>query len=338
MTSETLSNRKVFSVRNALSQISVSRFLSIVITLGLMLFLLANIDWDSLGGMLARVSVFSLGAAFLSYFLLNFFRALRFRVLLSQPLPINMLLPITLYHNFLVRVLPFKLGELSYIFLMAARMNVRVEAGVSSLIGARLLELLVIVVVAAVGLLTSSELMVILGNSLLVLILASFFVCLVVLYFSGMLTRWGTGVLMRIVEALLHRRPGFADKLEDRLLRLASELDSLRRPRLFLGAFFFSIFTYSCSFATNYVLLQAVGLQVDMSVFIAIISIGMFASAFPFSISGFGVIELSWAFGLVTLAGYDMGAAGSIGLLLHGFQVIAASLYGLLGYLLMRWK
>jgi hypothetical protein len=62
----------------------------------------------------------------------------------------------------------------------------------------------------------------------------------------------------------------------------------------------------------------------------------MFATAFPFSLSGFGAVELSFAFGLVNLAGYSAGDATSIGLMLNGMQLIFAALSGLLGYLLMQ--
>ena len=87
---------------------------------------------------------------------------------------------------------------------------------------------------------------------------------------------------------------------------------------------------------TNYVLLRALGVQVELSAMIAIISIGMFASAFPLNVSGFGVVEVAWRVGLTQFAGWNESDATATGFLLHGFQLFAAALYGLAGYLLIH--
>ena len=78
------------------------------------------------------------------------------------------------------------------------------------------------------------------------------------------------------------------------------------------------------------------GIQVDLSGMIAIVSIGMFASAFPLNVSGFGVVEVAWRFGLIQFAGWNESDATATGFLLHGFQLFAAALYGLVGYLLIH--
>jgi uncharacterized membrane protein YbhN (UPF0104 family) len=113
-------------------------------------------------------------------------------------------------------------------------------------------------------------------------------------------------------------------------------MDRIRQPRLFLTALFTTCFTYTSSFLTNYVLLRALGVEVHLPVFIAIISLGMFASAFPFTVSGFGVVEAAWRVGLMQFAGMPDADATAAGFLLHGFQIFAAALYGLLGYLLIH--
>lgn len=113
-------------------------------------------------------------------------------------------------------------------------------------------------------------------------------------------------------------------------------MDRIRQPRLFLSALFISCFTYSSSFLTNYILLRAIGIEVDFSSIVAIISVGMFASAFPLNVSGFGVVELSWRFGLVQFAGWLEADATAAGFLLHFFQLFAAALWGLVGYLLIQ--
>ena len=313
------------------------RGLSILITVVLLFFLIRNIKWSDFSDLIGRISILSLLGAFLSYLMLNVFRAIRFRILLDKgDTPLRILIPITLYHNFLVRLLPFKLGEISYIVLLRSRLNYSMEEGVSSLFGARILELLIIVVVFAMGILLSGEQFATQRDKLMVIVAVVFIGSVFGLYFAGTLIRIILTVFNNIWKRMTSRKIAIIGAIESKLQEVAVEFDRIRNPRLFISALFISTFTYTTSFLTNYILLRAVGLEVEIPVVITIISIGMFASAFPFSVSGFGVIELSWMVGLTQFAGYAESEATSIGFMLHGFQVIAASVYGLVGYILIH--
>ena len=315
----------------------IVRIASVIVTVALLAALVGEVEWAKFDQLLGRVALGSWLGALLAYLALNLFRALRFRVLLDKDdTPWRLLVPITLYHNFLVRALPFKLGELSYIALLRSRLNYSMEEGLSSLFGARILELLIIILVFASGVLTSAEALAQQRESLLLIIVATFFVCVLGLYFGGALIRGSAGLLLPGFRRLLRGKATLLEALESRWLQLADELDRVRQPRLFLSALLISCFTYSSSFLTNYVLLRALGIQVDFPAMIAIISIGMFASAFPLNVSGFGVVEVAWRFGLIQFAGWNESDATATGFLLHGFQLFAAALYGLAGYLLIH--
>ena len=312
------------------------RGLSIIVTVGLLVALLENIDMKEMSDLVTRVSALSLFGALLAYLLLNIFRAIRFRTLLDKAdTPLRILIPITLYHNFLVRLLPFKLGEFSYIMLLRSRLNYSMEEGVSSLVSARLLELLIIVVVFAMGILTSGEQFASQRDGLLLLVIVVFIGSVAGLYFAGTLIRASLGVFNTILSRITSRKISIIESLESKLYEMAIEFDRIRHPQLFISALFISCFTYGTSFLTNYILLVAVGVDVEFPAMISIISVGMFASAFPFSVSGFGVVEVSWLFSLTQFAGLPDTEATAIGFLLHGFQILASSLFGLIGYALI---
>ena len=314
------------------------RGISILVTVVLLIFLAQNVEWTDFATLIGRISILSLLGALFSYLMLNVFRAIRFRTLLDREnTPLRLLIPITLYHNFLVRLLPFKLGEISYVVLLRSRLNYSMEEGVSSLFGARIMELLIIVVVFAVGILLSGEQFEAQRSSLMLVVITVFVGSLLGLYFAGSLIRLELNVFNQTIKRLFTQLPAFIEAIELKLAEMAVEFDRIRHPRLFLSAMFISAFTYTSSFMTNYILLRAIGLEAELPVVITIISIGMFGSAFPFSVSGFGVVELSWLFGLTQFAGYAESEATSIGFMLHGFQVIAASLYGLVGYLIIHF-
>ena len=313
------------------------RVVSIIVTVALLAALVGEVEWAEFDQLLGRVALSSWLGALLAYLGLNLFRALRFRVLLDKDdTPWRLLVPITLYHNFLVRALPFKLGELSYIALLRSRLNYSMEEGLSSLFGARVLELLIIILVFASGVLTSAEALAQQRDGLMLIIVATFFICISGLYFGGGLLRASASLLLPGIRRLFGGKRLLIDALESGWLQLADELDRIRQPRLFLSALMISCFTYSSSFLTNYVLLRALGIQLDLPGMIAIISIGMFASAFPLNVSGFGVVEVAWRFGLIQFAGWNESDATATGFLLHGFQLFAAALYGLAGYLLIH--
>ena len=313
------------------------RAISIAITVGLLADLVGRVNWAEFGQLLGRITTTSWLGALLAYLMLNLFRALRFRILLDKrDSPWRILVPITLYHNFLVRALPFKLGELSYIVLLRSRLNYSMEEGVSSLFGARVLELVIIVMVFASSIPASAEQLAEQRDELTLVIALTFVVSVIGLYFGGALIRAFQKAAQPILFLAERRRPGIALGANKRIGQLADELDRIRQPRLFLTALFTTCFTYTSSFLTNYILLRALGVDLDLPVFIAIISLGMFASAFPFTVSGFGAVELAWRFGLMQFADMPDADATAAGFLLHGFQIFAAAVYGLLGYLLIH--
>ena len=307
------------------------RIISTILALALIGFMLSLIQWQDFVDVLGRLSLQSMMAAFVVYVLLNLFRSFRFVALLNRDdVPVLRVFPIALYHNFLVRLLPFKLGEFAYIVLMRNRMNVSVEEGVSSLFGSRLLELLMIILVGAVSLLLSGE--IIPNQGLLVIILV--IGCIV----GGVVGFYYVGTMIRIFNRIIASFDSVSliATLIEKLEGLALEFDRIRNPQIFARALFWSCFTYASSFAVNWILLVAVGINVDPVTLIILVSLGMFATAFPFNISGFGAVELSWTFGLTTFLALSRSEATSIGLMLNGFQLLCAAVSGGIGYLVIQ--
>jgi glycosyltransferase 2 family protein len=322
MAAETIVQEKSLNPRKLLW-----RGISLLIAFGLIGLMLSLIDWSAFWDVLSRLSPTSLIAVFLVYMLLNFFRSLRYTALLDRDdTPLCIVYPIALYHNFLVRLLPFKLGEFAYIVLMRNRLNIPVKEGVSSLLGSRLLELLIVILVFAVSLLLSGGMMANQQTLAVVLGVGSIIGGVVSFYYMGLIIRAVTAMMHRLIN--LKPVQSLADKLDS----LAAEFDRIRHPRIFTTALVWSFFTYACSFSVNAILLWAVGLDVSPTTWIVLVSLGMFATGVPFNISGFGAVELSWTFGLTTYAGYSTGEAASIGLMLNGYQLICAALSGLIGY------
>ncbi len=313
------------------------RLLSVLITIALLYFVVNELQGADLAALIRRIPIWSWIGALLVYLTLNLLRALRFRVLLDKrESPMRLLIPITLYHNGLVRVVPFKLGEISYVILLKTRLNYTMQEGLGSLFGARVLELLIIVLVFAFGIFMSGEQFAAQRDTLVAGVLSVFLASVISLYYAGSLLRLALSAAQRMPVLRTKNPSSFFVTAQAKLTDLAAEFDRIRQPRLFFSAMFISCFTYTSSFLTNYILLRAVGLEAELPIVITVISLGMFGSAFPFTLSGFGIVETAWWTGLTRFAGYAGHEAAAIGIILHGFQIVAAVVYGLAGYVLIR--
>jgi len=309
----------------------------LLISLGLAWYLLSKVNLDEFGRIARNVPLWSLVLAFGLYVLLNFWRALRFRVPLNHDeVSVRILFPITLYHNFLVRTLPFRTGELAYITLLRQYLRQPVSDGFSSLLGARLFELLLVIMGGLAGLLLSSIQLVEQGQLVLAFLVGGFVLCLFVIYQAGRLTRFLALLWQRTTDRTRWKRHTIISMVEQKLQVVAIQLDRMHEPRMFASMLLFSTCTYSTNAIFYMVVMKALGLDAPIGILLPIISLGMLASFFPLSFLELGVIESGFTFGMVILAGVDMGQAVPIAFFLHGFQMLCAAITGVIGYLTLQ--
>ena len=310
----------------------VWKIIGLAISLVLAVFLLTQLDLQQFAHIARSVSVVSLLMALGCYLLLNVFRLIRFQELLNiGDIPFSIFYPIVLYHNFLVRTLPFKTGELSYIVLLRQHLNQPVRAGVSSLVTSRLFELFMVIIVGGGALLLASNQLDLPPALAVVIVIGGAAALLSSLYFSGPLLRLAIQVLNQF--PVLKQRNSLLGSLTEKLTGLAESFDQVRQPRIFRNTLIISALTYSMSTCFNLVLLYAIGTNISFGVLIGIISIVMLTDALPLAtISGLGMVEGGWTFGFVAFAGMPVDQAASLGFFLHACQLLAAAGTGILGY------
>lgn len=313
------------------------RIAGIVLSVGLLAYILAQIDVTEFMAIVRGVPAQALLGAFLAYALLNYFRTLRFRTFMPPPHPtVAELTPIVLYHNLLTRVLPFKTGEISYVVLLNRHLKQPLSEGVSSLLSARLFELALVMLGGAFGVLSVASQPSTSRWLTFALLIAVLIVYMIALYYSGSLLRLLARAWARIVAPrLMSRFPTLEKRVEEKLHVFAGQFDRIHNPRLLLSACLLSTCTYSMSMLFDIILMRGLGLDAPLGVLVTIISIKMFLEAAPIAVSGFGVIEGSWTFGLVTLAGLDISTAASMAFFLHASQIVAAALLGGAGWFLL---
>jgi len=315
----------------------LNRLISPLLGLGvsgiLVIYLARQIDYPHFIRLAKNVPLWFFCGLFALFVLLNVFRALRFRVLLDRKeLPLGVLFPITLCHNFFVRTLPLMVGEFSYIALLRRHLKIPVSEGIRSLFEARLFDLQFVIVGGTFGLLT-------LGREPTGYVLAA-------LALAGGLIIWNRVLFAvlpkgigRIWTCIIRIYPwhhtALLDSIGHKLGEVSLRLDRFRYLRPLLKALTFSLCTYGINLSCHLLLLSTLNVNQRLNVLLVVISIVMIAAWFPFSLSGFGIIEGSWAGSLVMFTDIEVGAALSVGLFIHCCQVLMTALLGLLGFVLL---
>ena len=270
---------------------------------------------------------------FVLFLLLNIFRTLRFRILLDRKeLPLGVLFPITLCHNFFVRTLPLMVGEFSYIALLRRHLKIPVSEGIRSLFEARLFDLQFVIVGGTFGLLGMGGQST--GYVLTILALAGGLIPANRVLFS-VFPKGAKRIWACIVRICPWHHTAFLDSIGHKLGEVSLQLNRFRCLRPLLKVLTCSLCTYGISLSCHLLLLLTLNVNQRLSVLLVVISVVMIASWFPFSLSGFGVIEGSWAASLVMFADMEVGSALSVGLFIHCCQVLMTALLGLLGFVLL---
>ena len=320
-----------------LQKYGLNRLISPLLGLGvsgiLVIYLAGQIDYPHFLRLAKNVPLRFFFLLFTLFLLLNVFRALRFRMLLGQKkLPLGLLFPITLCHNFFVRTLPLMVGEFSYIALLRRHLKIPVSEGVRSLFEARFFDLQFVIVAGTLGLLTMGREPT--GYVLTILALAGGLIIVNRVLFT-VLPKGIESIWIYIVRIYPWHHTALLDSVGHRLGEVSLQLDRFRRLRPLLKALTFSLCTYGINVSCHLLLLSTLNVNQRLNVLLVVISIVMIAAWFPFSLSGFGVIEGSWAASLVMFADMEVGAALSVGLFIHCCQVLMTALLGLLGFVVL---
>ncbi|MBW2734247.1 MAG: flippase-like domain-containing protein [Deltaproteobacteria bacterium] len=307
--------------------------LSVVITAGIVSFLLRYVSWSDLQGLFSRANLWLLTVP-PTLVLMYFVRAWAFR-LLAPTTPLGSMWSIMAMHNFLLRVLPMRMGELSYAFLV--RHTGAVDLG-SSLIGLlliRLLDATVIVVIFAGALLFDSALYY--GDASLGLAVAAGGIALGVamvfalrpLLAAGV---WCLSVVLRLLG--LQRRPRVASGLA----KMRETVDTYARYslRFIFAQACLAALVWALNFLMVYQILRGFGIQASLPQAVLGSTAATLSSLLPVGgIGSFGALEAGWVLGF-SLVGFErnVAVASALGYSLYTFVLMG--LFAIVGAWLSR--
>ncbi|MCP4371864.1 MAG: flippase-like domain-containing protein [Deltaproteobacteria bacterium] len=296
---------KTFSLRELFTHVkpatNIAKLLSLGFGIILISWLLAQLEWKATFEILRNVPISLLFFGFLCYAASFYLRAARFKLLLPQNKQIAHLFPIVLVHYTALNIIPARLGELSYVYLLKKVNNISTGYSLASLVLARVFDQIAIsfLFLISLGFVTLpshwlKNLSLLIGGLLittcgmLLLILAYKEKCVLFLKHCIRMFGWDR---YNVVQRVIHEIEGVVAAFRESRIK--------NYPGKILGT---SLVIWISIFSLNYLLLKAFHVHLSYVEVILTSTVIILLTVLPLQIlSGFGIRETTWVFIAMTL-------------------------------------
>ena len=311
----------------------VTRLASIIIAVILVAILLTQINLGDITTALTSIDPIYIIIGFIFYLCSYIFRALRFYILLNKQISVKDLFSIVCLHNMMNNILPAKMGELSYIYLVNKIHTKSTGEGIATLMVARVFDLITVSLLFLVAAISVKNLTLTTYNALAIF---GVFLALVVLILLNLV--YFGAKFMNTARKIIPRIGIGHNKVISYLLVKGDEtvlsLEVIKSKRLIGWTWILSMLVWASLYIVNYALINAMGIKASFE------SI-MFASTFPVfttilpihALGGFGTIESGWTIGFMAI-GIPKEIAITLGFSLHILTYMYFIILGLYG----AWK
>lgn len=318
----------------------MKRFLiSLLVSLVILLILFTQISLKDLFTLLIQIDPFwaMLGAA--GYFLALLFRALRFRWLIhSKEISIDELFRISVFYHLSLMVLPSKLGELSYPYLLNRIGGISMTEGLASLIASRVYDFFIILVIFLFSSLAFENLFKV--NLLFVLLLTLLLILLILVAFFYMdrLLILISNVCGCIFKILRKEESKTALWVPKKIHEMSEDFYAIRARKTYLAVALTSIISWFMIFLMFQAFLLGFGVEISFPKVLFGSTVAVIANALPIGgIGNWGTLEVGWAAGFL-MTGLSKEQAIATGFGVHILVFITCALLGLLSWLTLKKK
>lgn len=305
--------------------------LALVLTLGVILYVLVRLDWEDVGHTFLSLNGYVLVAAFCVYLINYFFRMIRFKVLLNlEDIPILPLLGVTHLYGMYLYLMPAKFGEVTFPILLKRRLNVDIRTSTGTLIVARLFDffsialILLLVLILYWGLVPMNMQLVSVGFCIFVLILFSLFI-------------WMIRNPSRITEYLEKRNKSgtIVHKIRDFLMGVYHGTRIVEEQKKYLTLLALSLVIWLCVNGNFFLITVSLGYTFNFFQIIVVSIIMIPVTLFPLQgFANIGAHEVGWVTAF-TLFNFPYDAALNIAISSHIIHVLFVLLLGLLGIVMV---
>jgi uncharacterized protein (TIRG00374 family) len=275
--------------------------LSILITIGIIFFLLLQISIKDLYILLKTTDPFWAVLGSITYLLAILFRALRFKWLIySKGIPLSDLFRITSFYHLSLMVLPSKLGELSYPYFLNKISGMNVTEGLASLIASRVYDFFIIMMILLFVTIGFQGLFKV--NPYLPVFLITFLIGFIVFaffYMSSFLS-WFSNILGKISTWTGSRNVRFVLWVQRKMSEMAEDFYAIKARKTYFPVSLTSLASWVMIFWTFYAYMKGFGIEISFTKMIFGSTVGVIANALPISgIGNWGTLEAGWAAGFL---------------------------------------
>lgn len=313
------------------------KVVAVLITVVLLAILLSQINIADVIKTLTSINPLYLLTSFVLYTCCYFLRAVRFKILLNDESGLLDLFRIVCVHNMVNSVLPMRMGELSYVYLVKKIFKKTIGDGIATLVVARVFDFVIIASFFLLSLLFMMDAPSTLFNYAWagVIIMVAGIVVLILLLYSGR-------SFFNSIDTVFDRCHLVKWNLGKYILAKGEETVScLERIKSHGFLKFFQLVIVTCGiwlFLYLYIYLLVFGMGISTG-FLAV----LFASTFVVistllpvqGIGGFGTVEAAWTIGFL-LVGLSKADSICSGFVYHIVSIIFFSILGLYGFLSLK--
>ena len=318
----------------------MKRFLiSLLVTCILLFILFTQISLRDLFNLLIRVDPLwaTLGAA--GYFLAVLFRALRFRWLIhSKEISTEELFRISVFYHLSLMILPSKLGELSYPYLLNRMGGISMTEGLASLIASRVYDFFIILVIFSFSSLAFQNLFKVNLLFILFLTLLLILVILVIFFYMNDLLTLITRACGWFFRILGKTESKTALWIQKKLHEISEDFSAIQAKKTYLAVTLTSLISWVAIFLTFQAFLLGFGVEISFLKVLFGSTVAVIANALPIGgIGNWGTLEVGWAAGFL-MTGLSKEQAIATGFGVHILTFITCALLGLLGWVTLKNK
>ena len=316
---------------------TITKISAIGITIALVAILLSQIEASDVITTLAGIDPLYLIAGFVLYVCSNFFRALRFHILLNKEVGLRDLFNIVCVHNMVNNILPARTGELSYIYLLKKLHGRKTGEGIATLFVARMFDFITISLLFFISALMIRDLPEMILKA--VWVIAFFMVSIVIVLIT--LLCFGNSFI-NLVRNFFRRFNLEKKYFVDYLLRKGEEMvehfEEIKTTGKIIELVIISVGIWLFLYSLNYTLIRAMDINLYFFAVLLGSTFAIFTTVLPIQgIGGFGTFESGWAVGFITM-GLAKEVAISSGFGYHLIILIYFLILGCYGLLMTKFK
>lgn len=297
----------------------------------ILIFLVRKIDFPALIQLMLKIKPEYLVLGGLIYLCKAVTRSVRFTRINTRSSPdFFKMLRLSLATSLASQLLPLKLGELSYVYLLKKDNRSSIPQGLSTLMVIRIFDLLAI---SLLFIIISFVLRLPPNLSIYFYSILAFIGFLLMLILGLLLVSRNSRVVLQFISRFpnLHKLP-FMDKILAVLEGIFEDLKQYQ-AREYLEWTALAALEWLINYATYHVILVGIGLTPTFFDTVVGVTFAALASILPInSIGSFGTLEAGWAAGLVLL-GYPQQIAITSGFATHFLTLFYMLLFGGLSWL-----